>query len=131
MFNVRVNFTSIEECRFLRSIQIVYRSFARMRDRIRRAIRAPSLFFVESLLIAPRNAFKLVTRRALIFLILVGLGRYWISEAESVQTINTSVLLTQRLITQRLNCPLKTVYVLRCCGVAVVLGFSEISQRLV
>src|SRR6516164_3755913 len=88
MFNVRVNFTSIEECRFLRSIQIVYRSFARMRDRVRRAIQAPWLFFVESLLIAPRNAFKLVTRSALIFLILVGLGRHSTSEAESVQTIN-------------------------------------------
>src|SRR2546429_6840117 len=122
MFNVRVNFTSIEECRFLRSIQIVYRSFARMRDRVRRAIQAPWLFFVESLLIAPRNAFKLVTRRALIFLILVGLGQHSTSEAESVQTINNI------LLAQRFNFPLDTVYVLRCCGAAVVLGFSEISQ---
>src|SRR5690349_8253471 len=122
MFNVRVNFTSIEECRFLRSTQIVYRSFARMRVRVRRAIRAPWLFFVESLLIAPRNAFKLVTRRALIFLILVGLGRHSTSEAESVQTINNIL---------RVYCLLYAVDVLRRRGAAVVLGFSEISQRLV
>src|SRR2546427_9533230 len=129
MFNVRVNFTSIEECRFLRSIQIVYRSFARMRDRVRRAIQAPWLFFVESLLIAPRNAFKLVTRRALIFLILVGLGRHSTSEAESVQTINN--ILRALVFLRALDFPFYAVYVLRCCCAAFLLGFSEISQCLV
>ena len=38
MFNVRVNFTSIEECRFLRSIQIVYRLGPMMEENLRRAL---------------------------------------------------------------------------------------------
>jgi hypothetical protein len=85
-----------------------------MRDRVRGAVRAACLFF-ESLLITPRNALKLSTGRALIFLIVGGLRRYPSAETELAETINNI------LLAQRFNCPLYTLDVFRSCGAAVTI----------
>lgn len=95
-----------------------------MSDRVRRAIRAASLFFYP-LLVTPCDAFKLFTGRALIFLIVAGLKRYPSAETEPAETINNIYL------APRLNFPLDTLYVVRCCGAAVIEGLSKIGQRLV